>query len=139
MVVLAKEIKPPLLLLHHNHQRHSCPFNWSPKSGLDIVPPFDCDPEEQVSWFVRSKQQEENRILWKEGGRGAWSSNSTVFKAVGNVRFKLFFKAVGFLSGVWLPSFVLMARERCYSMVWSPLSLNQRQKLSTSLWSRNRI
>jgi hypothetical protein len=44
------------------------------------------------------------------GGRVAWSSKSTVFNAVGNVRFegggKLFFKAVGFLSGVWPPSFV---------------------------------
>jgi hypothetical protein len=40
----------------------------------------------------------------------AWPSKSTVFKAVGNVRFegggKLFFKAVGFLSGVWPLSFV---------------------------------
>lgn len=87
MAVFAKEIKPPLLLLlliHHNQQRHSCcPFYWSSKSGLDIVPPFDYDPEEQVSRSVRSKEEEENRILWWERGGGAKRPGTVVFKAVG--------------------------------------------------------
>jgi hypothetical protein len=60
---------------------------------------------------VNNKKKTGSYGQGREGARVAWSSKSTVFKAVGNVRFegggKLFFKAVRFLSGVWLPSFVV--------------------------------
>lgn len=113
VVVSPEQIKTSLLL--HHHQHHRCPFCWPQNPGLIstlLLPPFYWDPEEQVACYVRSKQQEENRISVEGGGRDreAWSSNSTIFKAVGNARFEgggnLFFKAVGFLSGVWSPTFV---------------------------------